>query len=211
MIQAAGGIRVMLACDHAIVRHGVAQILNGQPGMAVVAQAADGFEAVTLYATERPDIALIDLRMPRLAGVHVVQQIRTRFPDARIVILTTYDIDDDIDRAVRAGAKAYLLKDVSPHELVACVRTVYADQTWVSPSVGANRAERGTRMQLTAREILVLRLLATGKTNREIAGVLAISDDTLEGHLAHLFEKLGVGSQTEAIAIAVRRGLVRMA
>jgi two-component system, NarL family, response regulator len=209
MIQVAGGIRVMLACDHAIVRHGVAQILNGQPDMAVVAQAADGLEAVTLYVTERPDIALIDLRMPRLAGVHVVEQIRTRCPDARIVILTTYDIDDDIDRAVRAGAKTYLLKDVSPHELVACVRAVYADQTWVSPSIGAKLAEGSTRMRLTAREMVVLRLLATGKSNLEIACAMAISDGTVSSHLAHLFEKLGVDSRTALIATAVRRGLVR--
>ncbi|HWZ60828.1 MAG TPA: response regulator transcription factor [Gemmatimonadaceae bacterium] len=201
----------MLACDHAIVRNGIAQILNGQPGMAVVAQAADGVEAVTLYATERPDVAMIDLRMPRLDGVHVVERIRTRFSEARIAIMTTYDTDDHIDRALRAGAKAVLLKDAAPHELVACVRAVYAGQMWVARSVGATRAERGTRMQLTAREMVELRLLATGKSNREIAGVLAISDGTVKIHLAHLFEKLGVGSRTEAIATAVRRGLVRMA
>jgi two-component system, NarL family, response regulator len=210
MSEVAGAIRVMLADDHAIVRNGVAQILSGQRGIVVVAQAADGFEAVDLYASARPDVALIDLRMPRLEGVQVVEQIRMQFPDARIVILTTYDTDDDIDRALRAGAKAYLLKDVSPHELVACVRAVYAGQSWVSPSIGAKLAERATRIQLTAREMVVLRLLATGNSNREIAEQLSITDGTVKIHVAHLFDKLGVTSRTEAIATAVRRGLVRM-
>jgi two-component system, NarL family, response regulator len=210
MILGVGGIRVMLACDHAMVRNGIAQILNGQPDMAVVGQAADGVEAVTLYASERPDVALIDLRMPRLDGVLVVERIRTRYDDARVIVMTTYDTDEHIDRARRAGVKAVLLKDVSPHELVACVRAVYAGLTWEAPPVGAKQAERGARVQLTAREMVVLRLLTTGTSNREIARVLAISDDAVTIHLAHVFEKLGVGSRTEAIATAVRRGLVRV-
>jgi two-component system, NarL family, response regulator len=203
-------IRVLLADDHAIVRNGVAQILNGQPGITVVAQAADGVEAVDLYARVRPDVALIDLRMPRLEGVQVVEQIRARFPDAAVVILTTYDTDDDIDLALRAGAKAYLLKDVSPHELVACVRAVRDGRTWVSPSVAGKLAQRVTSIQLTAREMTVLRLLAAGNSNRQIADALGITDGTVKIHAAHLFAKLGVTSRTEAIATAVRRGLVRM-
>jgi DNA-binding NarL/FixJ family response regulator len=203
-------IRVLLADDHAIVRNGVAQILNGQPGITVVAQAADGVEAVDLYARVRPDVALIDLRMPRLEGVQVVEQIRARFPDAAVVILTTYDTDDDIDLALRAGAKAYLLKDVSPQELVACVRAVRDGRTWVSPSVAGKLAQRVTSIQLTAREMTVLRLLAAGNSNRQIADALGITDGTVKIHAAHLFAKLGVTSRTEAIATAVRRGLVRM-
>ena len=210
MTEIAGAIRVMLADDHAIVRNGVAQILRGQRGIAVVAQAADGVEAVALYATAQPDVALIDLRMPGLDGAQVVERIRARSPDARIVILTTYDADDDIDRALRAGAKAYLLKDVSPHDLVACVRAVHAGRPWVPASVDAKLATRATRIQLTAREMVVLRLVAIGKSNREIARELEIGDGTVRIHVAHLFEKLGVTSRTDAITTAVRRGLVRL-
>ncbi len=126
MIEAPSSIRVLLADDHAIVRNGVAQILNEERGMGVVAEAADGEQAVELFARIRPDVALVDLRMPKLEGVQVVEQIREQFPDAAIVILTTYDTDNDIERALRAGAKAYLVKDVSPQDLVACVRAVHA-------------------------------------------------------------------------------------
>jgi|HubBroStandDraft_6_1064221.scaffolds.fasta_scaffold32357_2 two-component system NarL family response regulator len=214
MISGMGGmtdqIRVLLADDHAIVRSGVTEILNNQPGIAVVAQASDGAEAVELYQQHHPDVALIDLRMPALDGVEVVEQIRRRFGDAVIVILTTYDADDDIERALRAGAKAYLLKDVAPGDLVACVRAVRAGRRWVSPAVAAKLADRLTRVQLTPREMDVLRLLAAGKANRAIADALSISEGTVKIHITHLYEKLGVTSRTTAISTAVRRGLVRL-
>jgi two-component system NarL family response regulator len=210
MTDGVSPIRVMLADDHAIVRNGVAQILNAQNGITVVAQAGDGAEAVDLYARARPDVALVDLRMPKLDGVEVVERIRSRFPDALIVMLTTFDADDDVDRALRAGAKAYLLKDVSPHELIACVRAVRAGQSWVSPAIATKLAERATGVNLTTREMAVLRLLAAGKSNHEIADALGISEGTVKIHLTHLFAKLGVASRTEAIATAVRRGLVRI-
>jgi two-component system, NarL family, response regulator len=203
-------IRVLLADDHAIVRSGVAEILNHQPGITVAAQAADGAEAVDLYRRHHPDVALVDLRMPALDGVHVVEQIRAEFPDAVIVILTTYDTDDDIERALRAGAKAYLLKDVAPGDLVACVRAVRAGRRWVSPAIAAKLADRLTRVQLTPREMDVLRLLAEGRANREIAAALFVSEGTVKIHITHLYEKLGVTSRTTAISTAVRRGLVRM-
>jgi two-component system, NarL family, response regulator len=202
-------IRVLLADDHTIVRNGVAQILNGQPDIQVVAEAADGVQAVTFYRETRPDVALVDLRMPLLEGAEVVERVRHEFPDAVIVILTTYDSDDDIDRALRAGAKAYLLKDVSPLDLVACVRSVHAGGTWVSPTVASKLVERMTRVQITPREMAVLRLLAAGKSNREIGGALSISEATVKIHLTHLFEKLGASSRTDAVAKAVQRGLVR--
>jgi DNA-binding NarL/FixJ family response regulator len=203
-------IRVLLADDHAIVRSGVAQILNEQAGMQVVAEASDGGQAIDLYRRERPDVALIDLRMPVVEGAQVVERVRREFPDAVLIILTTYDTDDDIECALRAGAKAYLLKDVTPHDLVACVRAVHAGRTWVSPTIASKLAERMTRVQLTPREMSVLKLLAAGRANREIAEALSISEGTVKIHVTHLFEKLSVTSRTEAIATAMRRGLVRL-
>jgi len=203
-------IRILLADDHSIVRSGVAQILNEEREMSVVAQAADGAEAVELFVRDRPDVALIDLRMPKLEGVQVVEQIRERFPDATIVILTTYDTDTDIERALHAGAKAFLVKDVSPQDLVACVRAVHAGRTWVSPTVAAKLVARVTNVRLTPRELAVLRLLAAGNSNREIGDALGIGDGTVKIHVSHLFAKLNVTSRTEAIATALRRGLVRI-
>lgn len=203
-------IRVLVADDHAIVRGGIVGVLRDAPGLTVVAEAADGAEAVALYAQHRPDVALIDLKMPVLDGVGAVTAIRARSPDARVVILTTYDADDDVERALRAGAKAYLLKDVDPQELVACVRAVDQGRAWVSPAVAARLAERLTRVELTPREMGVLRELAAGKSNKEIATALGIVEGTVKLHVTHLYEKLGVSSRTEALAVAIRRGLVRL-
>lgn len=202
-------IRVLLADDHAIVRGGVSQILNDQTDIEVVAEAADGESAVALYRRERPDVSLVDLRMPALDGVQVVEQIRREFPNAVLVVLTTFDTDDDIYRALVAGAKAYLLKDVSPSDLVACVRTVHQGGTWVSPAVASRLVERMTRVQLTVREMAVLRLAAAGKPNREISEALNISEGTVKIHMSHLFEKLGATSRTDAVAKAAQRGLIR--
>lgn len=202
-------IRVLLADDHPIVRNGVSQILNEQPDIEVVAQAADGEAAVALYRRERPDVSLVDLRMPALDGAQVVEQIRREYPDAVLVMLTTFDADDDVERALMAGAKAYLLKDVSPADLVACVRTVYHGGTWVSPAVASKLVARMTRVQLTLREMAVLRLVAAGKPNREIGESLNISEGTVKIHVSHLFEKLGATSRTEVVAKAAERGLIR--
>ena len=204
-----GPIRVLLADDHTIVRNGVSQILTEQPDIEVVAQAPDGATAVALYRRERPDVSLIDLRMPALDGVQVVEQIRREHPDAVLVVLTTFDTDDDVERALMAGAKAYLLKDVSPADLVACVRTVHQGGTWVSPTVASKLVARMTRVQLTQREMSVLRLVAAGKPNRDIGESLNISEGTVKIHLSHLFEKLGATSRTDAVAKAAERGLIR--
>jgi two-component system NarL family response regulator len=147
--------------------------------------------------------------MPSLDGVQVVEQIRREHPDAVLVVLTTFDTEDDVERALMAGAKAYLLKDVSPADLVACVRTVHHGGTWVSPTVASKLVARMTRVQLTQREMSVLRLVAVGKANREIGESLNISEGTVKIHLSHLFEKLGAASRTEAVAKAVERGLIR--
>ncbi|HEX2419453.1 MAG TPA: response regulator transcription factor [Micromonosporaceae bacterium] len=203
-------IRVLLADDHAIVRSGVAQILNEQPDIQVIAQAEDGESAVAAYRQERPDVALLDIRMPKLEGPQVVHQIRQEFPEAVLVVLTTFDTDDDIDRALLAGAKGYLLKDVQPGDLVACVRTVHAGGTWVSSMVASKLVARMTRVQITPQEMRVLRQVADGKSNREIGETLFISEATVKIHLSHLFEKLGATSRTDAVAKAVERGMIRM-
>ena len=203
-------IRVLLADDHAIVRNGVAQILNEQPDIDVVAEAGDGESAIVLYRQERPDVALLDLRMPKVEGTKVVEQIRRDFPEAVLVVLTTFDTDDDIDRALRAGAKGYLLKDVGPGDLVACVRAVHGGGTWVSPTVASKLVARMTRVQITPQEMRVLNQVAEGKSNREIGETLFISEATVKIHLSHLFEKLGASSRTDAVAKAVERGLIRM-
>ena len=203
-------IRVLLADDHAIVRNGVAQILDEQPDIEVVAQAEDGESAIVLYRQENPDVALLDLRMPKVEGTQVVERIRREFPEAVLVVLTTFDTDDDIDRALRAGAKGYLLKDVGPRDLVACVRTVHGGGTWVSPTVASKLVARMTRVQITPQEMRVLHQVAEGKSNREIGETLFISEATVKIHLSHLFDKLGASSRTDAVAKAVERGLIRM-
>lgn len=203
-------IRVLLADDHAIVRGGVAAVLRDAGDIAVVAEAANGTDAVALFERHRPDVALVDVKMPELDGPAVVAAIRGRWTDARIVVLTSFDADDDIERALKAGAKAYLLKDVEPAELVACVRAVHQGRAWVSPTVAAKLAERMTRVDLTPREMTVLRLLAEGLSNKEIAARLGIAEGTAKLHVSRAYEKLGVANRTEAMAVALRRGLLRL-
>jgi two-component system NarL family response regulator len=203
-------IRVLLADDHAIVRGGVAAVLRDAGDIAVVAEAANGTDAVALFERHRPDVALVDVKMPELDGPAVVAAIRGRWADARIVVLTSFDADDDIERALKAGARAYLLKDVQPAELVACVRAVHQGRAWVSPSIAAKLAERMTRVDLTPREMTVLRLLAEGMSNKEIAARLGIAEGTAKLHVSRAYEKLGVANRTEAMAVALRRGLLRL-
>jgi two-component system, NarL family, response regulator len=201
---------VLLVDDHALLRTGVANIINQEPDLEVIAEAGDGIEAIDAYARHHPDVILLDLRMPRMEGVEVVRQIRERDPRARVIILTTYDTDDEIERALKAGAKAYVLKDISADDLVGCIRAVLAGRTYIAPAAAAKLAEGVTRVQLTPREMAALRLMADGKANKEIATALDISERTVKTHLGHLFEKLGVTSRTEAIKVATRRGLVRL-
>ena len=206
----AGKARVLLVDDHALLRTGVANIINQEPDLHVVAEAENGVEAISAYEQHHPDVTLLDLRMPIMEGVEVVRQIRDRDPRARVIVLTTYDTDDEISQALKAGAKAYVLKDISADDLVGCIRDVLAGKTYIAPAAAAKLAEGVTRVQLTPREMATLRLLADGKANKEIANALDISERTVKTHLAHLFEKLGVTSRTEAIKVATRRGLVRL-
>ena len=192
------------------MRTGVANIINQEPDLEVVAEASNGLEAIAAYERHHPDVTLCDLRMPVMEGVEAVRHIRDRDPRARIIVLTTYDTDDEISRALKAGAKAYVLKDISADHLIACIRDVLSGKTYLAPSAAAKLAEGVTRVQLTPREMTTLKLLADGKANKEIANDLSISERTVKTHLGHLFEKLGVTSRTEAIKVATKRGLVRL-
>ena len=205
-----GRARVLVVDDHALLRTGVANIINQEPDLRVVAEAGNGAEAVDAYERHRPDVTLLDLRMPVMEGVEAVRRIRELDARARVIVLTTYDTDDEIASALKAGAKAYVLKDISADELVNCIREVLAGKTYLAPAAAAKLAEGVTRVQLTPREMAALRLMADGKTNKEIANELDISDRTVKTHLGHLFEKLGVTSRTEAVKVATRRGLVRL-
>ena len=209
-IAPAAPATVMLVDDHALLRTGVANIINQEPDLQVVAEATNGVEGVQAYRTYRPDVTLLDLRMPVMEGVEAVLQIRAIDPQAKVIVLTTYDADEDIARALQAGAKAYILKDISADEMIACVHAVLAGKTYLAPAAAAKLAERVTRVQLTPRELSALQLMADGKANKEIAADLGITERTVKTHLGHLFEKLGVTSRTEAVKVANRRGLVRM-
>ena len=201
-------MRILIADDHAVVREGLAAILNRQSDMQVVAQAADGIEALTAWRQLRPDLCLLDLRMPRLDAVAAIEQIRQDDPTARIVILTTYDNDEGIYQSMRAGARGYLLKDQPVETLLECLRRVMAGETWLPAGVAAKLAQRVGTEDLTARELQVLELLALGHSNKEIAERLAIVETTVKTHLKGIFAKLKVLSRAEAIAVATRRGLV---
>ena len=201
---------VLVVDDHALLRTGVANIINQEPDLRVVGEAGNGVEALEAYERHRPDVTLLDLRMPLMEGVEAIRRIRDRDPRARVIVLTTYDTDEEITRALKAGAKAYILKDIPAEELVRCIRNVLAGKTYIAPAAAAKLAEGVTRVQLTPREMAALKLMADGKANKEIATALDISERTVKTHLGHLFEKLGVTSRTEAIKVATRRGLVRL-
>ena len=202
--------RVLLVDDHALLRTGVANIINQEADLHVVAEAGNGVEALDAFDRFHPDVTLLDLRMPVMEGVEVVRRLREKDPRARVIILTTYDTDEEISRALKAGAKAYVLKDISADGLIACIRDVLAGKTYIAPAAAAKLAEGVTRVQLTPREMAALKLMADGKANKEIANALDISERTVKTHLGHLFEKLGVTSRTEAVKVATRRGLVRL-
>ena len=203
-------IRVLVAEDHTVVRDGIVAIIKQEPDLEVVAETGDGQQAAELWKKHRPDITLMDLRMPGLDGVNAIYQIRAADPNARIIVLTTYDGDEDIYRGMRAGAKSYLLKDVRREELFNCIREVHAGRNFLPPAVAAKLIERLPSEELTPRELNVLQLLAAGKPNKLIGADLAISEVTVKSHVQSLFRKLNVLSRTEAIAVANRRGLLHL-
>jgi DNA-binding NarL/FixJ family response regulator len=203
-------IRILIAEDHTVVRDGLVAIIKQEQDMDVVAETGDGQQAVELWKRNHPDITLMDLRMPGLDGVNAIYAIRAVDAKARIVVLTTFDGDEDIYRGMRAGAKSYLLKDVRREELFQCIREVHAGRTFVPPAIAAKLAERLPAEELTPREMEVLHLLAEGKPNKLIGADLAITEVTVKSHVQSLFRKLNVLSRTEAIAVANRKGLLHL-
>ena len=201
--------RILVADDHPVTREGLALILDNQPDLAVVAEAANGREAVDLYAAVRPDVAILDLQMPVVTGAAATEAIVRADPAARVLLLTTYDGDEDIYRGMHAGAKAYLLKEASRQEILHAVRAVARGQRYLSPAAGAKLADRMGAPVLTGRELEVIRLVAAGRANKEIAAELSVSEGTVKSHLNSVTSKLGVTSRTEAALIAIRRGILR--
>jgi two-component system NarL family response regulator len=203
-------IGVLIADDHCTFLAGLTSIIDMEEDMLVIARATDGQQAVEQWRKHRPSVTLLDLRMPRLDGVCVVDEIRKEDPSARIVILTTYDSDNDIYRAIKAGAKGYLLKDARREELLDCIRKVNRGETCVPQALMQKLVAGISSKSLTNREAEVLQLLADGKSNKEIGAKLYISEFTVKGHLRNIFTKLKVTSRTETITAATRRGLVQL-
>ena len=201
-------IRVLVVEDHNVVRQGLVALLNLVEGIQVVGEAADGEEAVTQFRSQRPDVTLIDLRLPKLSGVEVIQQVRAESPQARFVVLTTYDGDEDIYRALKSGAKAYLLKGMSTEELITTIREVHAGRSHIPAAIAERLAERMGTEDLTPREAEVLEQIVSGKSNKEIASELAITEATVKTHINTLLSKLGVADRTQAATAAIRRGIV---
>jgi DNA-binding NarL/FixJ family response regulator len=203
-------IRILIADDHSVVREGLASLVKRKSDMTVVAEASNGREAVELWKQHRPDVILLDLRMPELDGVGAINEIRALDENAHIVVLTTFDGDEDIYRAIKAGAKGYLLKDTAREALMECIRRVNSGETCIPPTLAAKLAERVSGEALSAREIEVLQRIAAGKSNKEIGAELFISEGTVKTHVKSIFSKLDVVSRTEAVATASRRGLIQL-
>ncbi|MBV8860187.1 MAG: response regulator transcription factor [Acidobacteria bacterium] len=203
-------IRVLSVDDHPLMREGIAAIVNSRPDMNIVAQAATGAEAVGTYRLHRPDVVLMDLRLPDMSGIDALVRIRAEFADARVIILTTFEGDVEIQRALKAGARGYLLKSSPPDELVQAIRHVHAGKKGIPSHVAAHLAEHMSDEDLTEREVEVLRHVAEGNRNRDIAEKLFISEETVKVHLKHIMDKLGASDRTQAVAIAVRRGIIQL-
>jgi DNA-binding NarL/FixJ family response regulator len=203
-------IRVLVADDHPIVRAGLATVVSQQLELELVGEAADGAEAVIIVRERRPDVVLMDLRMPHMDGVTAIRQIKSEFPDVGVLALTTYEGDVDIHRALEAGARGYLTKDMLLTEVVSAIRAVHRGERVIPAQVAARLAEFTPRTDLTEREIEVVRLVARGLSNHEIAGVIGRSDETVKLHLKNIFSKLGVADRTEAVTLAISRGILHL-
>ena len=203
-------IRVLSVDDHPLLREGLAAIINNQTDMSVVAEAANAGEALQQFRQHLPDVTLMDLRLPDASGIDAMIAIRAEFSDARVIMLTTFEGDVEIQRALEAGARGYLLKSMPPRELLDVIRQVHAGKKRVPAEVASHLAEHLSDESLTAREIDVLRLIAAGNRNRDIAERLFISEETVKVHVKHIMEKLGATDRTQAVAIAVRRGIIQL-
>jgi DNA-binding NarL/FixJ family response regulator len=203
-------IRVLVADDHPVVRTGLAGVISQHPELELVAEAENGRQALALFREHRPDVVLMDLRMPDMDGVAAIKAINAEFPDARILALTTYEGDVDIHRALEAGARGYLIKDMLLSDVLSAIRAVHRGERVIPLSVAARLAEFTPRIDLTAREVEVLRLVARGLSNRDVASAIGRTDETVKVHLKNIFAKLGVADRTEAVTLAFSRGILHL-
>ena len=202
-------IRVLSVDDHPLLRQGIAAIINSQEDMSLVSQASNGIEAIQQYNEHRPDVTLMDLRLPGMSGIDATIAIRAEFPDARIIMLTTSDGDVEVHRALEAGARGYLLKNTPAQDLVEVIRQVHAGKKRIPAEVAAQLAEHMGQESLTNREVEILQQVAAGYRNRDVAERLFISEETVKSHLKHIMEKLNARDRTQAVAVAVRRGIIQ--
>jgi DNA-binding NarL/FixJ family response regulator len=203
-------IGVLSVDDHPLLRQGIAALVNAESDMKLVAEAANGQEAIEKFRLHRPDVTLMDLQMPALNGIEAIIGIRSEFPNARIVVLTTYTGDVQVLRALKAGARGYILKGHVRRELLDTIRAVHAGQKRIPPEVAAELADHATDEDLTSRELDVLRLIAAGNANKAIAGQLSITDETVKSHITNILAKLGANDRTHAVAIALKRGIIEL-
>jgi DNA-binding NarL/FixJ family response regulator len=203
-------IRVIIVDDHALLRDGISALIGNQPDMELVGEASNGREAIELFRTHRPDVTLMDLQMPEMGGIDALSAIRGEFPEARIIVLTTYAGDVQVFRALKAGARAFLLKGLLRKELLETIRAVHAGQKRLPPEIAAEIAEHATDDSLTPREIDVLRLIAGGNANKEIAARLSLTEETVKGHVKNILAKLDANDRTHAVTIGLKRGIIEL-
>jgi two-component system NarL family response regulator len=203
-------IKIMIVDDHPVVREGLSRIIVSESGMEVIAEAATGAEALTHYRKLRPDIVLLDMRMPEMTGLQTIEAIRKEFTNARIIVLSTYDLEEDIYQSLQAGARGYILKDSPRNELLAAIRRVFAGERVIPPTIATRLAERIGGNELTAREFEVLKLIVKGKSNKQIGDDLGISEGTVKSHVNNILDKLGVTDRTQAVSVALKRGIVHL-
>ena len=208
--MATNSIRILIVDDHPVVRDGISSMLNYEKDICTAGQASHAKEAIRLFRTLQPDVTLIDIGLPEMDGIETISAVRKEFPDARFIVLTVYSDEEDIYRAFQAGAKAYLLKDAPQKQIVETIRLVHQGRRAIPPSIASKLAERITEEDLTPREMEVLRLMAQGKTNQEIARSLSISTRTVKAHINSIMSKLYAANRTHAVLVALHRGIVRL-